>query len=207
MQHWTVPLVDPDPAPEQITVSDSGEISYQGNVTRTRHQQADVDPIASGVPQRLEQPGWRDKVGVGDPEPLHAADGKELDDPVRSLAARLAADDPHLGISLGRDDPRHLVRRHLSPGELPQADKRLVQYGGSRSANVYRRVSPGLSARRPLPGPLTADAQPTEDCARTVGQDQLAMIAGDVGDHVHELGAMEWAYLPPRRTQVAPEPA
>ena len=47
MQHWTVPLVDPDPAPEQITVPDSGEISYQGNVTRPRDQQADIDTVAS----------------------------------------------------------------------------------------------------------------------------------------------------------------
>ena len=38
--------------------------------------------------KRLKQPGRRDQIGVGDPEPLDAAGGQQLDHPVGPLPAR-----------------------------------------------------------------------------------------------------------------------
>ncbi len=109
MKHRTIPFEDPDSAAQQIPVANAGEVPDQWHVAGAGNQQPDIHPVPSRVAQGLKQPGWRDQVSVGDPEPLHAAGGQQLDHPVGSLPPGLSADDPNLRLAHRCYHPGNLV--------------------------------------------------------------------------------------------------
>ena len=54
-------------------------------------------------------------------------------------------------------------------------------------------------------GPLAADAEPADHRAGAVGDDQLAVVAGEVGDDVERAESVEGADLDARAAQEPPE--
>jgi hypothetical protein len=55
-----------------------------------------------------------------------------------------------------------------------------------------------------LAGPLTSNAQATQDGALPVGDDQLSVIPGEIGDDIEELGPVKGANVHAGGSKVSP---
>ena len=107
VQHGAVPLIDPDPASEQVPVADPRKVADQRKIARSRHQKPDVHPIARRIAQRLEQSGRSNQIRVSDPEPFDATRSQQLDDTIRALPPGLSADHPYVRRPSGLHHPGH----------------------------------------------------------------------------------------------------
>jgi hypothetical protein len=57
-----------------------------------------------------------------------------------------------------------------------------------------------------LTGPFTADAETADDRPGAVGNNELAMIARDIGDEIDEARTVECPYFYTRSPEISPEP-
>src|SRR5215203_1629729 len=207
VEHRSVPLIDSDPTPKQVAIPDSRQVADQGKITGAGHQQTNIDAITRRVAKGLEQTWWGHEVCIGDPEPLDTPCSEKLDDTVGSLASGLAADHSHFRFALRFHHAGNMIRVDRRTCHLPYIGEALIEQCCCRSLHLHRGVPPWLTTRMVLSSPLATYAKTAQYSLSTVGNDELAVIAGNVGDDVYQLGRVKGPNLHPCLSEVAPEAA
>jgi hypothetical protein len=90
------------------------------------------------------------------------------------------------------------------PGGAPGHLERRIERRRRRPGDLDAGVAPRCEPARRVADPFVADALPAGHGARAVGDEQLAMVPGEVGEDLEEMGRVERADLDSGPAEIAP---